>query len=163
MADVGRPLAELANRFRFNDKFLEGLLDGFEEEDWEFRPAGNLNSTTWIVGHLTATRRSIRRTLGDEIEKARWEECFDMGKSPDDADDAPSGLALAEDFLACGQAVHRLLTELTEEEAEREWGHAFPYGSDTIGGAAHFFFFHETYHLGQIGLIRRLRGKPRFA
>ena len=35
----------------------------------------------------------------------------------------------------------------------------FPDGSATIAGGTHFLYLHETYHLGQLGLIRRQSGK----
>jgi hypothetical protein len=37
---------------------------------------------------------------------------------------------------------------------------SFPDGSSTLQGGAHFLHFHETYHIGQTALLRRLAGKP---
>jgi uncharacterized damage-inducible protein DinB len=38
-----------------------------------------------------------------------------------------------------------------------------PDGSDTVAGVLHFLYFHETYHLGQLGLLRRMNGLDPFA
>ena len=35
-----------------------------------------------------------------------------------------------------------------------------PDGSATVAGALGFLAWHESYHLGQLGLLRRLAGKP---
>jgi hypothetical protein len=157
------PLHEQARQYRFNDRFLGVLVDGFEEPDWRFRPEGGGNAAIWIVGHLAAVRRQIRRHLGENLPKVPWEDSFDMGVDPATIDSWPDPADLLADFHASGEPIEARLHAMTPEEASRELEHAFPDGGNTMEGWLRFFYFHETYHLGQLGLLRRMRGKPRFA
>jgi hypothetical protein len=86
-----------------------------------------------------------------------------MNTDPDDLDGSISGAELAADFKAGGAPLADRLAALTPEEAAVPWEHPFPDGSQDVGGAASFFHFHEVYHLGQLGLLRRMLGKERFA
>jgi uncharacterized damage-inducible protein DinB len=49
---------------------------------------------------------------------------------------------------------------VTAEQLAKPLGRTLPDGSDTIAGALRFLAWHEAYHLGQLGLFRRLAGKP---
>ena len=50
---------------------------------------------------------------------------------------------------------------LVPEHLAKPLGRALPDGSDTLGGAIRFLVWHEAYHLGQLGMLRRLAGKLR--
>ncbi len=157
------PLADLADRFRFDNRFLGILADGLEHLDWLHWPDGGGNPALWILGHLAGTRRVIRRMLGEDLEVLPWEALYGMGSEPDDAGDGPGPEALIGDFKASGDALSFRLDEITAEEAATPQERTFPDGSNTLEGAMHFFYFHEVYHFGQLGLIRRMRGKDGFA
>ena len=47
----------------------------------------------------------------------------------------------------------RKLTELIPKNADADWGAKFPDGSRSLGEGLHFDYFHETYHVGQMGLL----------
>jgi len=157
------PLAELADRFRFNNRFLGVLTDGFGPLDWMHWPDGGGNPALWILGHLAAMRREIRRQLGEQLAAAEWEGLFAMGSEPDGASEGPGPDALIEEFKASGDALALRLEEATPEDADRALAQTFPDGSSTLAGGMQFLYFHAVYHLGQLGLIRRMRGKPGFA
>ena len=153
----------LAQQFAFNTKLSEILAEGMQSEDWSARPAGGGNSAHWILGHLCGARRSLLRKLGEDVPAADWESLFGMGVDTDDTTGFPPCSDLLADFTNLGGKLAVRLGTMSKEESAAPWGSAFPDGSDTLGGGARFLFFHESYHLGQIGLLRRMRGKQRFA
>jgi hypothetical protein len=166
---LARPLEPLARLFAFNNGFLDALTRDFTPDDWRFHHVEGGNPAWWILGHLVASRRTLLRGAGVEVEKAEWEAAFARGSRPGEPGDGPSGdgpsggqspEALREDFHAGGRLLEERLTKVTPEEISRPFGRKFSDGSDTLGGAAHFLFLHECYHLGQLGLIRRMVGKP---
>jgi len=160
MADT---LAALGNRFRFNTTFLRGLTKGFEPEQWgrTLSDAGG-NSAHWILGHIASSRRLAVRLLGGDAAIAPWEAHFARGEEPGDAHDYPEPDVLARDFQTVGKQLVSILKEMGPEKQGQPWeGEPFPDGSDTLGGAAHFFHFHESYHLGQFGVLRRAFGLER--
>lgn len=157
-------LTDLGRRLRFNDgAMLRMLTADFRPEDWMRRPgADGGNSPHWIVAHLAASRRRVRRKLGDAVPEESWERLVATGHKPEPVHELPPVEVLLADFGESGGVLERLLATLTEDEASAPWGSEFPDGSKSLSGGLHFFHFHESYHLGQLGLIRRLCGKPGF-
>ncbi len=158
-------LRHLARRFSFNRTFLNTLIDGFQADDWSRVPSDQGGNTPhWILGHLVTSRRFLARRLGAELPNDGWEELFGMHAEPDGTRGFPSVPELVTAFGAADAALAERLPALTEEEREEPWGaRPFPDGGETVAQGVSFLYFHETYHLGQLGLLRRILGKPGFA
>src|SRR5262249_19040078 len=154
---MAAPLQSLADRFAFKAPFLDMLTEGFDDADW-LRRGGPGNHAQWLVGHLARSRRAALRAFGQPVEEQPWEQDFAMGQRPTPQSDDIAPAQLREAFFKNGAALRTFLEGLTPERAA-ESCKALPDGSDTLAGAAHFLHFHETYHLGQIGLLRRISGK----
>jgi hypothetical protein len=152
------PLRSLAEVYRFNNGMLNTTVEGFTPEDWTHRPGEGISDARWILGHVIYERRILLRALGRQIPEEAWEKMFRMGTKPEDVVDPPATEDMVSDFLQAGEQLFERLSSLTEAEAEAEWAE-FPQGSSSKSAGAHFLFLHECYHLGQLGLIRRLRGK----
>ena len=153
----------LADRFRFNEQLLAVATEGFAADDWSRAPSEQGGNTAhWILGHVALARRGLLRKLGVEVPVEAWEDHFQRGGTPDAAAAYPAPAELIADLAANGERLSERLPSLSEVERGAEWGTAFPDGSTTVAGGAHFLYFHETYHLGQIGLLRRICGKPGF-
>lgn len=154
------PLATLADRFAFNDRFLDILTQDFDDHDW-LRRAGEGNHAQWLLGHLASTRRRFVHDTGKPAEEEAWETLFGQGRKPTAQSDDISPALLREAFLKNGQLLRGHLHTLTLVQVDAPV-RPFPDGTTTVGGGAHFIHFHETYHLGQMGLLRRLGGKKGF-
>jgi hypothetical protein len=156
-------LEPIAAMYRFNEKVLEKAVEGFTEADWLRRAEGPTSHAYWIVGHLAAYRRRLLRGLGEEVAAAAWEEGFVRGSKPGEAAGPMTPAALVEDLRASGVLLEKRLRALTVEEAALPYGRTLPDGSNTRGGAARFLLWHETSHLGQLAMLRRVCGKPGMA
>lgn len=150
----------LGDRYNFNRSTIERLVEGFGPEDWD-RPASESGGNTahWIVGHLAVARRSVLRRLGRDVQQADWEEVFGMKAKPTGTSGYPAPEVLLADIHASGEQLTAALAELTPEQAAEEWGSPFPDGGTTLADGVQFMHFHESYHLGQLGLLRRISGK----
>jgi hypothetical protein len=161
------PFQGLAANWSFNDRLLGVATEGFSASDWRHRPEQGGNSAHWIVGHLARCRRDALRAAGDAIEAAPWEDLFADGKPCRDASGYPPVADLAREFREGGTRLAGRLGALTAEDGERALpgllAKPLPTGRTTLGGLLDFLYFHETYHLGQLGYIRRLRGHKGFA
>ena len=158
------PLADLAPRFAFNAAFLKQLTADFDADGWQRIGGEGGSPAHWIVGHLAVARRGLLRKLGGETPEKPWEASFGRGSDAQNvSSDAPDPEALVADIESSGNGIAERLGALTPNEAAADFGRKFPDGSTTIAGSAHFLYFHETYHLGQLGLIRRQAGKSGFA
>ena len=156
-----KPLEAVAKLFHFNHQFLDSVTTDFSDADW-LAPPGTKggNHAHWILGHLAVSRRALLRGVGKPVPPEPWEKAFGRGSQPVAGKDGPSPAALRQDFLASGALLHDHLASLSPEEAAAPYGRKLPDGSESVSGAAHFLFLHECYHIGQLGLLRRILGKP---
>ena len=155
-------LIPIAHLFAVGDTMLDRLVGDWSATEWLFKDAAG-HDARWIVGHLAIQRRRVATWAGHPCAPVDWEGAFQRGSSsaavPDHLD--PRTLV-----AACHEAQARIAIgwpTLTEAALEQPLGRNLPDGSSTIGGAIRFLAWHEAYHLGQLGLLRRMIGKPGIA
>jgi DinB family protein len=155
-------LEHLTRGFRFNQKVLGGVTAGLEDEDWLRRACPEASHAYWVLGHLAVSRRSLLRGLGKGLPQEPWEATFAKGSQPgQELTVAPS--VLAEDFNSSGRLLQEWLGSLDEKEASSPYIRKLPDGAQTKEEAARFYLWHESYHLGQLGILRKVCGKPGLA
>jgi len=126
------------------------------EEDARHEPPGDANSIGWVLGHLVMTRRLILRTAGaDPVGDPALLEIYsgEEGVRFDRSRAFPLERLLA-DF---GESQARLLPALAQLTPDAL---SAPVRNTTLGDLLTFLWFHEGYHNGQLGVLRRLAGKP---
>ena len=142
-----------------SERMLNRLVGDFTPADWSARDAVG-HDPRWLVGHVATYRKKVAAMMGVPQPEAAWEAAFLKGTSPADL---PADLdieAVLDSFRASHAAIMGRWEALTAEAVGAPFGRTLPDGSDTIGGALGFMAWHETYHIGQLGLLRRLAGKP---
>lgn len=154
-------LGDLGGRYQFNTGLLGRLVEDFGEVDWGLRDDG-LNAAHWVLAHITGARRGAMRLLGHDIEREGWEEATARGGDRDGFRKAPQVSDLMREFESLGVRIAESLESLGPEGLAREIDADLPDGSRTIVEGVFGLYMHECFHLGQISLIRRLLGKPRF-
>jgi uncharacterized damage-inducible protein DinB len=124
-------------------------------------PAGNC--VNWVLGHLVATRSNFLLALGGEpvwgdADRNRYDRHGPPIKSGNEAK------PLAEIWKALDDSQQRLVKTVSELTPQRLAEKA-PFSpsndpDETIGSLLTTFAFHEAYHAGQTGVLRRIVGKP---
>lgn len=126
------------------------------------RPQPGGNCLNWVVGHIVATRD---RTLGLVGGEPLWDDDvrapYATGSGPLEEDRALPLERLLTDFAESHRRVVAGLASLTGEQLAA----AAPFSptgnpQETIGSLLAGLLFHDAYHAGQTGLLRRLAGKP---
>jgi hypothetical protein len=153
---MDQPLAECAGLYRFHARVLDRLALDMEEADWRHRSGGN--PALWILAHLMVSKRSLLRALGAGSAPEAWEALAGRGGSGDA--ELPAAALLLPAWYADNAVLATRLEGLDAAAANAPSPRTLPDGSTTVGGMARFLQFHEAYHLGQIGLLRRQCGKP---
>ena len=143
--------------FGNNVRLLELNGAGLTPELAARRAASGVSSAAWILGHLVSTRRRIIKLAGGVLpEEPVWEQHYARG-----GPGATAHLewpALVEAFRAADQALKEAFLQVAD------WDR--PTLNPAIGveqpleQVLSFLFMHECYHLGQIGVIRKLLGLP---
>jgi uncharacterized damage-inducible protein DinB len=147
--------ATLTHLFSFNQRALKLNLEGVSHEDSVRHPGPNGNSINWIVGHILANRQDVLEMAGQprfwpEEEARRYE----RGSEPLAPSDARPLNELLVDLERSQEALAMGFEQLTPEAL------AAPQGKSTLERQLLFLHFHEAYHVGQTGIVRRLIGKP---
>lgn len=154
-------LLPLAHLYAHGARSLQALVGDFSAEDWRVKDAVG-HDPRWILGHLAAMRMRVVGLLGGEAPEAAWTAAFGRGSSPADMPDLDPTVLL-EAFQHAHRKAEPLWDGVTAARLAEPLGRTLPDGSDTLGGALRFLLWHEAYHLGQLGMMRRLAGKAELA
>ena len=144
----------LSRLFKLTHMTVMRNLNGITDEEGLTAPEGGGSSINFVLGHIVVTRESILSMLDSSgVCPEAVVELYARGA------DAPeeSMLPLAELVRLYRESQEIILTRLsglTPEGLEREQG------DSTLLQELLEYYFHETYHAGQLGVLRRLTGKP---
>lgn len=147
----------LSKMFEINYGALFRNLEGITHEDSLIAPKTGGNCINWVLGHIVATRNRLLPLVGEQpIWPREMAFRYSGREGADWARENALNLRDIETDLARSQ--QQLLTALdgmNEQTMSVLTNDGRPV-ADVVG----FFQFHETYHAGQIALLRRVVGKP---
>jgi len=136
--------------------------DGVTHEESLRQPAESGNCMNWIAGHLVTAYNSVLASRGEETvwDEAR-REIYSRGSDP--LNETVSAVEFGEICEAFDTAHERLMRGLENLAADR-LAEPAPYSpgnnpDETLGTLLHLIAFHQAYHVGQLGLGRRLVGR----
>ena len=151
----------LIKLFGVNAFALGTNLEGISHEDSLRMPEPAGNCLNWTVGHIVHSRNQLLKMIGCEPVWADDHGAF-YGRGGSMAD--PSAAFplddLVRDFAKSGEILAEGIGGLTDDALGAPVSAGFPGKLDTLGEGIAFMQFHEAYHVGQAGLLRRLAGKP---
>jgi hypothetical protein len=152
-------VAPLAEILRLNTVLFRNCLDSLSDEQAAKRPSGETNNAAFVAAHLTSSRFYLLKVLGvpDQDPLAPY---LDGRKSLDDLERLPP---LSEIQTAWTKAAHLLrdrLAALTPADLDAPSTARFPLSDGTMLGTLAFLVQHDSYHLGQLSLLRKYCGLP---
>jgi uncharacterized damage-inducible protein DinB len=152
----------LVRMFTLAHGALHTNLKDVTDEESLVAPEPGGNCIQWAVAHIVATRDRIALLLGAEpVLSPEVGKRFTRPAAPivDRADARP----LADWIADLDRSQERLAAVIgslaTERLAAPFDGERLPGRPRTLAEALAFFHFHESYHVGQVGLMRRIAGK----
>lgn len=153
------PLLPVAGLLRVSDSVFARAIAGVSEE-LARQPMDAGNRFLWVAAHATAARGRVARILGAASD-VPWEAAFDRGtEPPTDPAAWPSLEAVAAKWSEVSARLHERLDTLGEADLAKPVGE-FPSTDGTLLGAIGLLAFHDAYHLGQLGHLRRRLGLSR--
>ncbi len=148
----------LAAILRLNTELLLNCLDGVSESEARTQPAGTGNHLAFLVAHLIDSRHYLAAALDAPLENPLTG-ILAGAKGMADVTELPPlpTLRAAWEAISARLAVtiERLDTPALAAKAK-----PLPGGDGTRLGNLAFLVHHDTYHLGQIALLRRQLGHP---
>jgi uncharacterized damage-inducible protein DinB len=128
-----------------------------EESLMNPQPAGH--SFNWVLGHMVRTRNEILELMGKKplYPKNKFEVYSPKGFTAEkalDVDELKNCFNVLQSELQ--SAIQSLPPDKLREPASLRPGKD---SKDTVGSILATVFWHEAYHAGQLGIIRRVAGK----
>jgi hypothetical protein len=137
--------------------------DGLSQQDSLAHPDPAGNCANWVVGHLLCIYNRALGLLGqervmDEAALARYDRGSPPLENPDEALDLGEMMATWDETC---RRVDAGLANLTSDALDQAAAFS-PSGNpnETVRSLVSTILFHQSYHAGQLGVLRRVAGKP---
>lgn len=152
-------LAPLAHTLRLNTHLLQNCLAGVDDSTARRRVTPDTNSMAFLVAHLTDARHFLADLLGVPLANP-LAAIVEYGKGQDDIGELPPLADLLAMWQRIGAHLETVLPSITSERLDAPSGPRFPIADPTTLGTVAFLVQHDSYHLGQLSLLRRALGLP---
>lgn len=148
----------IAAVLRLNTELLLNCLEGLDEQAAEQRGTPRTNSIAFLVAHLVDARHFIASVLGAPLPSP-LSPALAKARSLDEAGEMPPLGELAGAWEAISAHLAVQVERIDTAQLSRQ-GQRFPGSDGTVLGALAFLAQHDSYHLGQVALLRRQLGLP---
>lgn len=146
---------------RFNNQVLMASAEDLKDEHFTARPHG-FHSAAWILEHLSCYRVQFLERCGVTPAQRVDEKLFGMGCDAEECIEADAD-TIRQRCAGLGEALLDSLENLDEAAWSAEAKHIGNGQPTTFAANLTFWFWHESYHTGQLGLLRKALGYPTFA
>jgi hypothetical protein len=146
----------LSVQFNYTHFVIKKNIEGTTHQGSLICPSPGGNCLNWILGHIVANRNTVLELL-DRVPV--WDEqeasVYERGQPSLDPDHP--GIKNLEEIVAAldrsqGEILSALEAMSDEQLAEKK-------GDQSVGDLLFGLSFHEAYHAGQTGILRRLEGR----
>lgn len=157
---------QLLAQYDLHDVLFNNVIAGISDEESNRTINNPMNSVKWLAGHLLWANASLANIGGVNVE-VKWRDHFHtkQGGSAVDFNAPKSELPKLEDIRskwnADTEVIRKGLENLPDEALDTviEVRHPIAPFDNTLAGLWAFINDHQSYHIGQIGILRRALGK----
>jgi uncharacterized damage-inducible protein DinB len=151
--------AALKTQFDLQTRLFNNVLSGISDEDSNDRPSDSANNMKWVAGHLLNTRASLLTQLTGGTPDASYAGQFGRGVSFDPNATYPPIEEIAAKWKETAAAISNGLAHLPEEVLDSKAPTQGPVADESFRGLLAFLISHESYHIGQLSILRKMVGK----
>ena len=153
----------IAYQFGLCSYVLEKNLSGVSHEESLINPQPGGSCLNWVLGHLTRSRNRALGLVGQKpmFANEEFDSYDDNGGKQFRPDTAIDFDELKGRFKALQEPLVNGLNAMSREAMDRP-APVSPTGNpnETVGSLLAALVFHESYHAGQTGILRRIVGRP---
>ena len=159
MANVYPPAVRpVAFIFASNDSVADRAFAGVKPDDLWTRPTPQTNSMLWIFAHMAAVRGRLLNLLGDNYDAGL--DAFGRGAEVQDQNTYPSREKINEASREVNARLFAKLASLTDADLAKDATGPVPPSVKTVADRIAFMAMHDSYHVGQLGYVRKALGLP---
>ncbi|MGK2860508.1 MAG: DinB family protein [Chitinophagaceae bacterium] len=137
-----------------NTRLFDNALAGISEEQGKERMSEHNNPINWIAAHTVHARYLMLIFLGKPTTNP-YNDFFDNFKAYDATLAYPSLEEIKKEWTKVTALLSDALKSVTEEQLAADLPIKSPIGDFTNGGTLAFLTQHESYDLGQLGLLKK--------
>jgi uncharacterized damage-inducible protein DinB len=152
-------LQPLANTLDLNTRLVLNCLSGVDDALALRRITPASNSMAFLLAHLTDARHFLAGLLGAPLANP-LQSILEYGKGQDDIGPLPPLAELLEAWRTIAAHLADALPQVGADRLDAESSVRFPVADRTVLGTTAFLVQHDSYHLGQLALLRRALGLP---
>jgi hypothetical protein len=157
MMRVAPSLAAVVSQLHESTRLYARALSGIAHDDLLTRPGPRSNPLVWVAGHLVQQRTRLLGAFGPP-RQIPWEDLFRTGSVIGDLGLYPTTGELEAVWRSASEELLRRI-ETTPEERFDGPAPAWLISRDgTLRGGLTYAAFHEAYHVGQMGYLRKWLG-----
>ncbi len=153
---------DLVKMYEFSYAAINRNLEGLSHEESLVVPESGGNCLNWVLGHVIVAR-GILLTLtgGNPVMPAGAAAVYQRGSSPDNPEKLLDLASLRGFLTDSQQQLIPALATMTDDALAQSVPAPYnrPPLTGSVGDAFTRLHYHEGYHNGQIGLLRRIAGK----
>jgi len=151
-------ISSLLQSLKFADSVVNRNCEGISHEESLIHPEKQGQNFNWVLGHMVRTRNDILGILGKKplFEESKFSVYTPKGFVPEKAVNVKE---LQNCFNALQRELQNGIESLTPEKLQQP-ASVVPNRPDTVGSVLGTILWHEAYHAGQLGIIRRTVGQP---
>lgn len=149
-----QPLNEILS---LNTDLLLNCLHGLSEEDALRQFTAQTNNIAFLVAHAVDARHYMAKCLGMPLENPLEKALTDVN-SIEEAKTLPTLGELRSQWIKVSEHLAACFCEASADQLAAPADQAFPVTDRSLLGCLAFLLQHDSYHLGQVALLRRQWG-----
>lgn len=146
-------------QFDLQTRWLINALENISDEESNIQFAENLNPIKWGAGHLTDARMTIFGIVSGNPINENYKKQFGKGTSNKLDDTYPTIEQIKVVWLYISSELKNILQNVSEEKLLSKPPFQTSIPDETLLGLIAYFAIHESFHIGQISVLRKLIGK----
>ena len=149
-------LAPLYEMFKINSRLYLNCLEGMDENQAAWRPSDQTNSAGYIALHLVDSRYLMAKMIGMGNENPF------AGRAKQARESGMSNLPSLDELRGAWKGITGELRvkfgAMTDQDLRMDTGSQLPVDDKSVLGILSFLLQHDSYHIGQLGLLRKQAG-----
>lgn len=148
-----------AETLRINTKLFRNCLHGMTQALAETRSNDGTNSALWVAAHMVKARYGLLKRFGEDRVNPLPAELM-AAKGINDVKSWPSVQEVLAAWTDVSHGLRDRLPKLTAAELDAAVEVRFPVFEQTQFAVLVFMTQHDSYHLGQLSMLRKVLGLP---
>ena len=149
----------ISAQFQLQADWFFSVLKDISDEESNERSGDHTNPMKWIAGHLLSCRMTVIQILTGTNPDASYQAMFGKGTKWAPGAEYPTIEHITQHWIKVAQELVDLLKNVKNEtwQSLAPFQTSIPDGS--LAGLLAYFAMHESYHIGQLSVLRKSQGK----